>query len=207
MAHRARPARGAVVGAILAVAVVPMVLAGCGGPVAQAHGGKAKAHGTKVPDVAQGTVPVSIPTADPAALVPPSGSVFVATATVASLPVYGLPRALAPEQTLANPNPLGAPLTLLVKAVEGGWLEVYLPERPNESTGWVTDNNVSLATDAYRIVVNLGARQVTLYRGGAQVVQDSAAVENRPRPRPRDTSSSPGMDSRYGEQFLGPTRL
>jgi lipoprotein-anchoring transpeptidase ErfK/SrfK len=178
MAHRARPARGA----LLAVVLVGVALAGCGGPVAQAH----RVNDKKVPAVARGTVPVSAAAvaADPTADTPPAGSVFVATATVGSLPVYALPRALAPDQTIANPNPLGAPLTLLVKAVEGGWLQVYLPERPNESTGWVTDTNVSLATDDYNIVVNLSARQVTLYRDGVQVVKDSAAVGEPTSPTP-----------------------
>jgi lipoprotein-anchoring transpeptidase ErfK/SrfK len=180
MAHRARPARGAAVGAVLAVGLVALFLGGCGGPVAQAHRAQAK----KVPEASEGTVPVTIPVADPAGDTPPAGSVFVATATVASLPIYETPRALAPDQTIANPNPLGAPLTLLVKAVDGGWLDVYLPERPNESTGWVTDNNVSLATDDDHIVVNLSARQVTLYRDGTQVVQDSAAVGEPTSPTP-----------------------
>ena len=115
---------------------------------------------------------------------PPAGSVYVATATVPSLPVYATPRALAAEQAITNPNPLGAPLTLLVNQVAGGWLQVYLPERPNESTGWVSATNVSLATDAYHVVVSLGARQVTLYRGGVKVVTDSAAVGEPTSPTP-----------------------
>jgi len=115
---------------------------------------------------------------------PPAGSVYVATATVPSLPVYASPRALSSEQSLANPNPLGAPLTLLVDAVQGGWLQVYLPERPNEATGWVTATNVTLATDAYRITVDLGARQVSLYRDGTKLVTDSAAVGAPDSPTP-----------------------
>ena len=115
---------------------------------------------------------------------PPAGSVFVATATVPSLPIYATPRALGSSQTLANPNPLGAPLTLLVNAVQGGWLQVYLPERPNESLGWVTRSNVSLATDDDHIVVNLGARTVTLYTAGKQVFQSSVAVGAPDAPTP-----------------------
>jgi lipoprotein-anchoring transpeptidase ErfK/SrfK len=127
-----------------------------------------------------GTVPV--PT-DPA-LTPPPGSVLVATATVPSLPIYTSPRALGSAQTLANPNPLGAPLTLLVNAVQGGWLQVYLPERPNEITGWVTRSNVTLTTDNDHIVVNLGARTVTLDVAGKQVFQSSVAVGAPDAPTP-----------------------
>jgi lipoprotein-anchoring transpeptidase ErfK/SrfK len=79
---------------------------------------------------------------------------------------------------------LGAPLTLLVSAVQGGWLQVYLPERPNEFTGWVTRTNVTLTTDDLRIVVSLSARKVTLYRGGSQVLQASAAVGSPDSPTP-----------------------
>jgi lipoprotein-anchoring transpeptidase ErfK/SrfK len=108
----------------------------------------------------------------------------VATSTVPSLPIYATPRALSPAQALANPNQLGAPLTLLVTAVQGGWLQVYLPERPNESTGWISHTDVTLATDAEHIVVNLSARQVTLYRDGGQVFQASVAVGSPDSPTP-----------------------
>jgi len=122
---------------------------------------------------------------DPPAIgAPPAGSVYVATATVPFVPVYAGPRALGPSGFLANPNQLGAPLTLLVNAVQGGWLQVYLPQRPNESTGWVSQTNITLATDAYHIVVSLSARQVTLYKSGVKVVTDSAAVGNPASPTP-----------------------
>lgn len=127
-----------------------------------------------------GSVPV---TTDPP-LTPPPGSVFVATATVPSLPIYATPRALGASQSLANPNPLGAPLTLLVNAVQGGWLQVYLPERPNESMGWVTRSNVSLATDNDHIVVSLSARTVTLSVAGKQVFESSVAVGAPDAPTP-----------------------
>jgi len=103
---------------------------------------------------------------------------------VPSLPIYATPRALGVSQTLSNPNPLGAPLTLLVNAAQGGWLQVYLPERPNETTGWVASSNVSLTTDNEHIVVSLSARQVKLYRAGAQVFEASVAVGAPDAPTP-----------------------
>jgi len=114
----------------------------------------------------------------------PAGSVLVATAAVASLPVYTTPRALGPSLALANPNPLGAPLTLLVNAVSGGWLQVFLPERPNESTGWVSSTDVTLASDNEHIVVHLSPPSVTLYRAGAQVFEATAAVGAPDAPTP-----------------------
>lgn len=159
-----------------------VVLGGCGGAVAAARH-TADPHRTTT----KASVPAAASASDPdvpAIAPPPSGSVYVATATVPSVPVYVTPRGLGPAQSLDNPNPLGAPLTLLVKAVEGGWLEVYLPERPNEITGWISQDDVTIATDADHIVVALGARQVTLYRDGAPVYKAPVAVGSPDSPTP-----------------------
>jgi lipoprotein-anchoring transpeptidase ErfK/SrfK len=161
----------------LVVTAVGLTLGGCGGPVPQArHAAAAK----PISSVSSSTVAGS---SDPL-LEPAPGWVLVATATVPSLPIYTTPRAEGPAQTLANPNPLGAPLTLLVNAEYGGWLQVYLPERPNESLGWVTRSNVSLATDNMRIAVSLSGRTVTLYRGGVNVFEASVAVGAPDAPTP-----------------------
>ena len=154
---------------------VALVLAGCGGSVAQAR----QPSDPKTPLVTAAAPPVN-----PVAAAAVTGSVLVAAATVPSLPVYVTPRALSPAQALTNPNNLGAPLVLLVNAVERGWLQVYLPERPNESTGWISQSNVTLATDPAHIVVSLSARQITLYRGRSQVFQASVAVGAPDAPTP-----------------------
>jgi lipoprotein-anchoring transpeptidase ErfK/SrfK len=169
------------VSSLLALVVAAALLSGCGGPAKSAGRTPAKhlEPRTSLPVVSIPTDPVGSASTDP-----PAGSVFVATATVPSLPIYATPRALGPEQAIANPNPLGAPLTLLVNAVNRGWLQVYLPERPNESTGWVSETNVTLATDDYHIVVSLGARQVTLYQDGVKAQSDSAAVGSPDSPTP-----------------------
>ena len=155
--------------------VALLVLGGCGAtrPVAK--------HATgRMFSFKAGVVPVG--TTPP--LTAPPGSVLVATSSVPSIPVYATPRALGPSQTLANPNPLGAPLTLLVNAVQGGWLQVYLPERPNETTGWVSRSNVSLTSDYYRIQVSLSARTIRLYQSGTQVFESSVAVGAPDAPTP-----------------------
>jgi lipoprotein-anchoring transpeptidase ErfK/SrfK len=158
-----------------------LLLSGCGGATPKAQN-KAPRHPPLRITFPTNSTPVQSSGGEPTQ--PPAGSVFVATSTVPSLPVYATPRALRPEQAIANPNPLGAPLTLLVNAVERGWLQVYLPERPNEDTGWVSETNTTMATDAYHIVVSLSARQVTLYHDGAKVLTDSAAVGEPSSPTP-----------------------
>jgi lipoprotein-anchoring transpeptidase ErfK/SrfK len=153
-----------------------VLLGGCGGAVTQAR----HSDGTKFSP--KGT-PIVATAGNPNLQAPP-GSVLVATATVPSLPIYTTPRALGMSQALANPNPLGAPLTFLVNAVQGGWLQVYLPERPNEAMGWIARSNVSVTTDNEHIVVNLGSRQVRLYRAGTQVYEASVAVGAPDAPTP-----------------------
>jgi lipoprotein-anchoring transpeptidase ErfK/SrfK len=162
------------------VVAMGLVLAGCG---AAATAARPVTHTTTTTTAVSAAA--SAPGYDaPAIAPPPAGSVYVATATVPSLPIYSTPRALGPDESISNPNPLGAPLTLLVNAMQGGWLQVYLPQRPNESTGWVSQNDVTLATDAEHIVVSLGARQVTLYDNGAKVYQASVAAGAPDSPTP-----------------------
>ena len=162
----------------VAVVFVMLLLAGCGEAVTAAR------HLTRPTKTAAVSSPAPSDPDTPAIPTLPSGTVYVATATVASLPIYATPRAFGPAQTLANPNELGAPLTLLVDKWEGGWLDVYLPERPNEVTGWVSQNDVSLATDNEHLVVSLGLRLVALYRNGAQVFTAPVAVGTPDSPTP-----------------------
>ena len=54
------------------------------------------------------------------------------------------------------------PQTFLVKSQSPGWVEVLLPVRPNGSTGWVHASAVTLATNPYHVVVQLGAHTITV---------------------------------------------
>ncbi len=68
-------------------------------------------------------------------------------------------------QTFTNPQPSGAPLTFLLKRQDGDWLQVYLPVRPNGSTGWVRTIDVAQAPIPYRLEISKAAHQLRLYRG------------------------------------------
>ncbi len=71
-----------------------------------------------------------------AAAATPKQSV-VAEAKGRAVAVYRTPTAKKPYLTLRSPNADGATLTFLVKQRRPGWELVYLPTRPNGSTGWV----------------------------------------------------------------------
>ena len=165
--------RGA--GALLVVSLV--AAAGCLGVLLPAAGkvdGPATAaarHDGRHPGLVPPTSsPGSTTTVAPGLAPAPPASVQVATATVSSLPVYAVPGAPSAETQLANPNSLGAPLTLLVTAVSGDWVQTYLPMRPNESQGWVPMADVTLSPDPYRITISIAARQLTLFQDGTDML-------------------------------------
>jgi lipoprotein-anchoring transpeptidase ErfK/SrfK len=114
---------------------------------------------------------------------PVQPGVLVAWSKVTSLSVYAAPGG-QPTQTLSNPNSLGAPLVLLVNATKQGWTQVFLPERPNESVGWIRTNDVNLVRDDERIVVNLRKRHLELFRGSQVVFQATTAVGSPESPTP-----------------------
>jgi len=92
-----------------------------------------------------------------------------ATAIVKRLPLYAAPGAAAPDNSIANPNYLGAPLVLLVTGYQPGWIQAYVPVRPNGATAWVPAADVTLSLVPDHIVVSLSARRLTLYHDNAPV--------------------------------------
>jgi lipoprotein-anchoring transpeptidase ErfK/SrfK len=64
------------------------------------------------------------------------------------------------------------------------WLKVELPIKPNGITGWIRARDVQLASVQTRIVVDLSARRVTLFRRGRPVVSSRAAIGAPATPTP-----------------------
>ena len=108
-----------------------------------------------------------------------------------------MPRAARGETLVATVNPAGAPgsrtpggpptvkvpgqwlgeaSVLPVLAQQPGWVEVRLAQRPNESVAWVPAGDVSLASDAYRIVINLGTTHLQLFKRGHMVADFPVGV-------------------------------
>ena len=113
--------------------------------------------GSLVPPVANGA---------PSNITDPS---VAATAIVKTLPLYAAPGAPAPAHTLPNPNYLGAPLVLLVTGYQPGWVQAYVPMRPNGATAWVPAADVTFSFVPDHIVVSLSARRLTLFHDNAPV--------------------------------------
>lgn len=98
--------------------------------------------------------------------------------------IYDAPGAARPARRLANPQPSGAPLVLLVKDRRPGWLKVLLPLRPNGATGWVRAEEVRLLRHDFGILIELGAHRITVYKGGRVFHQEPVGVGTADAPTP-----------------------
>lgn len=123
------------------------------------------------------------PVANRPATLPPGVS-LVANARRRSVAVYGSPGAHTPTLQLSNPNDDGAPLTFLVKSVGEGWDHVYLPSRPNGSTGWVRASDVKVSADQYRLRVNLKTHRMVALRGTNVIMREPVGVGQAASPTP-----------------------
>jgi lipoprotein-anchoring transpeptidase ErfK/SrfK len=64
------------------------------------------------------------------------------------------------------------------------WYRVELPMRPNGATGFVRARDVQVATVKTRIVIDVSARRLTLYRGGRRELTATVAVGSPATPTP-----------------------
>jgi lipoprotein-anchoring transpeptidase ErfK/SrfK len=111
--------------------------------------------------------------------------------------------------TLANPRSTGAPLVLQVVVDRGEWLAVRAPTRPNGLVAWVRATGLSFTTSDVRIVVDVGDRTVTAYRGDEVLGTVPGAVGRAATPTPLGTfyvteaHDLRGQQSVYGTFALG----
>jgi len=64
------------------------------------------------------------------------------------------------------------------------WYRVQLPQKPNGATGYVRARDVEVATVDSRIVVDVSARRLVLYRKGRPVLSATTAVGSTATPTP-----------------------
>lgn len=117
-----------------------------------------------------------------------TGSVnIVATAKSGSVAVYHGPKSKRPYMHLENTLNPGSPLAFLVRERADGWEQIYLPIRPNESTGWVRDSEVSLTWDPYLVQVSEKHHHVIVWDGQHVIVSVKAGIGQSVMPTPRGT--------------------
>lgn len=101
-------------------------------------------------------------------------------------PAAGSPRvaAVSPRRPIT-----GEPTTLpvLARSIGAGgarWLQVMLPGRPDGLTGWISQQGTRPQETPWRIVLDLGARRVTVYNEGRAVRVFRAVVGKPSTPTP-----------------------
>jgi lipoprotein-anchoring transpeptidase ErfK/SrfK len=133
---------------------------------------------------------------------------LVATAAVAKVAVYASPGGRL-VTTVRSPQASGFPLVFLAIQDTGDWLQVYLPLRPNGSSGWIAKRDVSLTYHDYRIVVELGAHKLTVYKAGAVVMNEPIGVGTSSAPTPggvfytKEILKVPNAGGPYGPYAYG----
>lgn len=130
-----------------------------------------------------------------------------ATAQGPRVPVYETPESPEPVRTFASPNPLyggGTIRVFLIKEKRGDWLNVYLPARPNGSTGWIRKSDVSVNSHTFRIVVELGARRLQVYDKKDLVFDEPIGVGNSATPSTVGLSYTTELIIPVGQPQYGP---
>jgi lipoprotein-anchoring transpeptidase ErfK/SrfK len=64
------------------------------------------------------------------------------------------------------------------------WLNVRLPGRPNEHTGWIAQSATVASTTSWHVVVDTSRRRVTVYKNGRRVRTVKAVVGKPSTPTP-----------------------
>ena len=121
-------------------------------------------------------------TAPASAAAAPAAGTLVAT-THGSIPGYASPEAAAPSITVPG-NWYGYPSILPVITTEPGWLYVRLAQRPNGSTIWVRQSDVTLSSTPYYLVVDLTTMHLLVFDDGTQIFDFPAGIGAPDDPTP-----------------------
>ncbi len=168
---------------------------------------------------ASSPAPVTTPsdTASISASPAPSEDPNLFTSTVAyvkgsSVKVYDKPygevvMTLKAKDVLTVPDK--TPLVLLAKTVQKDGIEVYLPVRPNGTTGWVEPRDVQLYATDYQLDVFIKDHELVLSKGGEELGRYPIGTGRDELPTPggvyfiRELLAPPNPKGAYGPYAYG----
>lgn len=139
------------------------------------------------------TTTTALPALDPATGIGVSGPIgppwpdrfTAADAIVSSVPIYERPGVAVPTgRTLPNPTVEGHKLVFLVREQRGEWLQVQLNTRPNGATAWIRASDVALRTVDNHILIERGAKRLTVFHGDTPIFRASVAPGKASSPTP-----------------------
>ena len=139
----------------------------------------------------------------------PKGASIVARAPGRSVRVYREPGARPRTLKARRFEGQRLPLVFLVKQRRRGWVQAYLPTRPNLSTGWLKRGDVELRITRYQIKIQLDRHRLTLYKGGKAMMRTKIATGRAVSPTPTgryyvtDLIRPPNPRGFYGPYALG----
>ena len=143
--------------------------------------------------------PPAEPVVSPSPLLPPEATVRPGTAqrvqsgakpvnlvatSARSVAVHQAPDEHSPSRLLDPARETSRQLVFLVRDQRPDWLEVYLPVRPNGSTGWVRRGDVALSQHHYRIELSLSRHRLQLFHGANVVMDEPIGVGTGRTPTP-----------------------
>jgi lipoprotein-anchoring transpeptidase ErfK/SrfK len=155
------------------------------------------------------TTPDAAPETAPAAAAEASTDDPLVARAAADLQVFAQPGDATPSTTLPAATGFGSARALLVDAVNGDWVQVLLPTRPNGSTGWIRAGDVELRRVDEAIEIDLTSRTLRLLVDGEAVVTTPVAIGTPDNPTPTgrfyvvDKLATGDPDSVYGDFALG----
>jgi hypothetical protein len=138
------------------------------------------------------TMPAA-PADDGLAIAPPlprpyADDFLVADATGPGVPLFAEPGVPVPSgRVMDNPTWEGLRLTFLVRERTAEWLRVQLMSRPNSALAWIRRSDVTLRRVQHHILIERGARRLTVFAGEEQVFQASVATGKSSSPTPLGT--------------------
>lgn len=192
---------------VVPLSVLTLTLTGCSPNDATTPPSAAAA--TSVPAITNSTTPV---TATAAPLPARDTLSQIATANSSAIDVYSKPNG-DDFQTINAKNvltvPDQTPMVFLVKTVTDGWLEVWLPVRPNGSTAWVRTSDVTVADTRYWVNVDLTDYSLKVYDDEDMVFQTEIGVGQDEMPTPggtyyiRELLQPPDPTGTYGPYAYG----
>jgi lipoprotein-anchoring transpeptidase ErfK/SrfK len=134
----------------------------------------------------------STPTAEKVRLkIPPTtavktpGPATIATTKVLALVAYAQPTTTSQVVGTFSPKTsYGLTRTMLVTGVRPGWYQVLVPQRPNDTSGWIQQADVTTSTTTYKLTVQLSSHHLWLTNAGKPVLDTPAVIGTGATPTP-----------------------
>jgi hypothetical protein len=78
-----------------------------------------------------------------------------------------------------NPTRIGNPRVFAVTEERGDWLEVMVPTRPNQQTGWIRASDVTLSTHRWHVEIDVTANRLRAWEGDELKIE-TVTVDGKP---------------------------